>query len=92
MPYPEFLAMLAKGCRTNANHLPVNQMEWKFDRPVNSAKKSLSNATGYQVIIKTVKDRRKDFVFSVYMPPPSVVKAELVSHRKYSYNNLNVFY
>ncbi|KAJ7477742.1 hypothetical protein B0H11DRAFT_2424782 [Mycena galericulata] len=77
LSYADFSAMLAKGCRTKANHLPVNSMEWKFDCPTNSAKKPLSNADGYTAMIKTVKDRRKDFVFSVYMPPPSVVKSEL---------------
>ncbi|KAJ7460444.1 hypothetical protein B0H11DRAFT_2198948 [Mycena galericulata] len=80
LSYADFLAMLAKGCRTKANHLPVNSMEWKFDCPTNSAKKPLSNADGYTAMIKTVKDRRKDFVFSVYMPPPSVVKSELPWH------------
>jgi hypothetical protein len=30
------------------------------------------------VILKSLEDRHKNYVFSVFMPPPSAVKKELV--------------
>ncbi|KAJ6568837.1 hypothetical protein B0H19DRAFT_1373283 [Mycena capillaripes] len=40
-------------------------------------KKSLANTTAYDVMVKSLKDRKKDYVFSVYMAPPTAVKREL---------------
>ncbi|KAJ6531364.1 hypothetical protein DFH09DRAFT_1370535 [Mycena vulgaris] len=75
--YEDFLEMLAKGCRTKAENLPLSDMTWKFDRPNNAKSKTLSNETAYKVMIKSLVDRHKDFVFSVFMPPPTAVKKEL---------------
>ncbi|KAJ7850602.1 hypothetical protein B0H13DRAFT_1905584 [Mycena leptocephala] len=72
-----FLLIIATGCHTKISNLPIASLKWKFDRPANAAKKGLTNKTAYDVMIKSLVDRKKDYVFSVYMQPPTVVKKEL---------------
>ncbi|KAJ7622764.1 hypothetical protein DFH06DRAFT_1143097 [Mycena polygramma] len=76
--YTEFLALVAKGCRTSSGNLVCDAMEWKFDRPANSKRRPLRDEVGLKVAIKALTERRKDFNFSIYMPPPTPVKQELV--------------
>ncbi|KAJ7939779.1 hypothetical protein B0H13DRAFT_1850546 [Mycena leptocephala] len=52
--------------------------EMEFDRPGNAAKKALVNESAFKAMIKSLKDRGKDYVFSIYMLPPTVVKKELM--------------
>ncbi|KAJ7483125.1 hypothetical protein B0H11DRAFT_1914864 [Mycena galericulata] len=75
--YADFLHIISTGCRTKTENLALTSVQWKFDRPANATKKSLSNADAYKVMIKSLKDRNKDYVFSVYMAPPTAVKQEL---------------
>ncbi|KAJ7856946.1 hypothetical protein B0H14DRAFT_2578587 [Mycena olivaceomarginata] len=74
-PYPlplhDFLQIIANGCRTKTANLPLSSMKWKFDRPGNAQNKPLSNPIAFTVMIKSLKGRHKDYVFSVYMPPPT---------------------
>ncbi|KAK7059545.1 hypothetical protein R3P38DRAFT_2758966 [Favolaschia claudopus] len=75
--FSELLSIIATGCQTNLENLRVDTLQWKFDRPANSPRKSLSNLVAFEVMIKTLKDRHKDYVFSVFMLPPAPVKREL---------------
>ncbi|KAJ7808623.1 hypothetical protein B0H13DRAFT_1928427 [Mycena leptocephala] len=75
--FSDFLLIIATGCHTKISNLPIASLKWKFDRPANAAKKGLTNKTAYDVMIKSLVDRKKDYVFSVYMLPPTVVKKEL---------------
>jgi hypothetical protein len=54
-------------------------MQWRFDRPNNAARRPLTTETGLKVAIKSLVERKKDYNFTVYMSPPSLVKKELVS-------------
>ncbi|KAJ6454364.1 hypothetical protein C8R45DRAFT_1189504 [Mycena sanguinolenta] len=74
--YTDFLRILADG-HTKVANLATSTIKWKFDRPSNAAKKSLANETGFKAMIKSLQDRHKDYVFSVFMAPPSPVKQEL---------------
>jgi hypothetical protein len=76
--FPEFLSMIATACQSTVNNLPVSSLKWKFDRTKNAEKKGLTNKTAYDVMIKSLKDRKKDYVFSVFMAPPMFMKKELV--------------
>ncbi|KAJ7438218.1 hypothetical protein B0H11DRAFT_2358896 [Mycena galericulata] len=75
--YTDFLHIISTGCRTKTANLALSSVQWKFDRPANATKKSLSNEAAYKVMMKSIKERRKDYVFSVYMAPPTAVKQEL---------------
>ncbi|KAJ7934890.1 hypothetical protein B0H13DRAFT_2305347 [Mycena leptocephala] len=75
--YTDLLRILADGCQTKPRNLAVNSMKWKFDRPGNAAKKTLANEIAFKVMIKSLKDCGRDYVFSIYMLPPTVVKKEL---------------
>ncbi|KAJ7921015.1 hypothetical protein B0H13DRAFT_1867025 [Mycena leptocephala] len=55
---------------------PMAGAKWKFDRPGNAQKKLLANATAFD---QSLKDRHKDYVFSVYMPLPYPVKKTVIS-------------
>lgn len=67
--YADFLCILSEVCRTNTSNLNHASMEWVFDRPNNSKRKPLTNDTGFGVMIKALKNRHKDYVFSIYMSP-----------------------
>ncbi|KAK7020818.1 putative proline-rich protein [Favolaschia claudopus] len=75
--FSELLSIIATGCQTNVENFRVDTLQWKFDRPANSPRKSLSNLVAFEVMIKSLKDRHKDYVFSVFMLPPAPVKREL---------------
>jgi hypothetical protein len=76
--FPEFLDIIATACQTNTANLPLPSLQWRFDRPNNSKPKPVTNTTGFKVMVKALIDRRKDYVFSIFMAPPSFVKVELV--------------
>ncbi|KAJ7862133.1 hypothetical protein B0H14DRAFT_3444898 [Mycena olivaceomarginata] len=75
--FSDFLLIIATGCHAKISNLPIASMKWKFDRPGNATRKGLTNETAYDVMIKSLMDRKKDYVFSVYMLPPTLVKKEL---------------
>ncbi|KAJ6587613.1 hypothetical protein DFH09DRAFT_1274490, partial [Mycena vulgaris] len=75
--YPDFLRVVADGCRTKPANLDRNSMQWKYDRPASAKPKPLTNETGFTVMIKQLKARHKDYAFSVFMSPPNDVKEEL---------------
>ncbi|KAJ6465258.1 hypothetical protein DFH09DRAFT_1381957 [Mycena vulgaris] len=75
--YPDFLRVVADGCRTKPANLDRNSMQWKYDRPASAKPKPLTNETGFTVMIKQLKARHKDYAFNVFMSPPNAVKEEL---------------
>ncbi|KAJ7818994.1 hypothetical protein B0H14DRAFT_3473441 [Mycena olivaceomarginata] len=75
--YPDFLRIIAKACRTQTENLVLTSMEWKFDHPNNVKRQLLTNNVGLGVAIKTLKARHRDYVFTVFMSPPSPIKQEL---------------
>ncbi|KAJ7866871.1 hypothetical protein B0H13DRAFT_1897856 [Mycena leptocephala] len=70
--------ILATGCHTSTANFSIASMKWKFDRPGNAAKKPFANETVFDVMITSLKDRKKDYVCSVFMLPPTEVKKELM--------------
>ncbi|KAF7372246.1 hypothetical protein MVEN_00084100 [Mycena venus] len=75
--FSDFLLIIATACHTKISNLPITSMKWKFDRPGNAGKKGLANKTASDVMIKSLVDRKRDYIFSIYMPPPTLVKKEL---------------
>ncbi|KAJ7777607.1 hypothetical protein DFH07DRAFT_766359 [Mycena maculata] len=75
--YDDFLQIISQGCHVKSANLVLSSLRWKFDRPANSKPKGVGNKDGFKVMIKSLKDRHKDYVFSVLMAPPSAVKQEL---------------
>ncbi|KAJ7790902.1 hypothetical protein B0H14DRAFT_3568412 [Mycena olivaceomarginata] len=75
--YPDFLAMITKACQTRPENLSLSSMQWRFDRPNNATRRPLTTETGLKVAIKSLAERKKDYNFTVYMSPPSLVKKEL---------------
>ncbi|KAJ7443369.1 hypothetical protein FB451DRAFT_1413706 [Mycena latifolia] len=88
--YNAFLRIIADGCRTSTANLDTGSMQWTFDRPGNSKLKPLTTETGFKVMLKALKDRHKDYNFSITMSPPSPVKKELVwilTHERFARSN-----
>ncbi|KAJ7934810.1 hypothetical protein B0H13DRAFT_1854808 [Mycena leptocephala] len=75
--YPNFIRIVAQACRTQTENLVHSSMQWKFDRPNNAKRRPLTNAVGLGIAIKTLKERKKDYAFTLFMAPPSPIKAEL---------------
>ncbi|KAJ7037749.1 hypothetical protein C8F04DRAFT_1256631 [Mycena alexandri] len=75
--FPDFVEIIAHACQTKTANLNLPSLQWKFDRPNNAKLMPVTNATGFKVMLKALTDRHKDYVFSIFMAPPSVIKAEL---------------
>ncbi|KAJ6472257.1 hypothetical protein DFH09DRAFT_1475987 [Mycena vulgaris] len=78
LDYQGFLLLIADECRTTVANLDRSSMQWKYDRPGNAKLMPLTNQTGFNVMIKQLKARHKDYAFSVFMSPPTAVKKELL--------------
>lgn len=58
--------------------LPHTQLHWKFEKPIKGDEKPLSGETGYQAMVEAVKERKKDRVIIIAMPPPQETKENVV--------------
>ena len=70
--YSSFLTMIANAaCAGHPDCLVRSGMEWRFDRPANSTRKPIMNEIGFQVMITSLLERKKDWTITVSMPPPT---------------------
>jgi hypothetical protein len=77
--YNDFLAMISQGVGTRPDCLVKSSMEWRFDRPLNSSRKPIMNATGFTVMMSGLRDRKKDWQITVSMVPPVKGVEDMVS-------------
>lgn len=78
--YDDFLVAVAVELKCHSPAcLNLSAMEWKFDRPGTAKYKQIMNEIGFKVMIKTILDRKKDFVISLQLPPPTRYVSNTVS-------------
>ncbi|KAA1469054.1 hypothetical protein DENSPDRAFT_834586 [Dentipellis sp. KUC8613] len=71
MKYDSFLKELALATPCRVEGLVVSRMSWKFEKPQNSQTKALTNATGYEAMIRALKEKKKDRIVIIVMPAPT---------------------
>jgi hypothetical protein len=71
-----FQTMVAKTLPCPPASLNWAQIKWKFDMPANSRAKNLSDNIGFEAMIGSMLERKKNFVIRIITPPPA--KPEIV--------------
>lgn len=69
----EFRAILASTLPCRLSLLPSAQVQWKYEKPNNDTKKPLSNLSGYEAMVISLSERKKEHVVQIFMPPPKVL-------------------
>jgi hypothetical protein len=78
--YADFLLIVAKGmsmCSTN--HIIWAEMQWQFDQPANAAKRLVTNGYRYEVMIRMILTKSKDYAITVSIPPATKHVDDVVS-------------
>jgi hypothetical protein len=87
--YADFLSIVAKGVGTrSANCIVRAEMQWRFDRPANAAKRPVTNEEGYEAMITTILTKSKDYAITVSIPPPTKHVDDVVSFVTYATSQL----
>jgi len=78
--YADFLSIVAKGVGTRSTNCIIRaEMQWRFDRPANAAKRPVTNGEGYEAMITTILTKSKDYTITVSIPPPTKHVDDVVS-------------
>jgi hypothetical protein len=69
LSYEEFVAKVASAtpCYPDA----LTRMMWKFEKPIRGDTRPLTTETSYAAMIKQLRDKSKDHIINIYMPPPN---------------------
>ena len=46
-------------------------MMWKFEKPIKGDTQPLTTEISYTAMIKQLRDKNKDHIINIYMPPPN---------------------
>lgn len=69
--FATFKFKLAKALPCKIELMPFTQMEWRYEKPASDKKKPMSAELGYEAMVTSLKERKKDLVVYVSMPPPA---------------------
>ena len=78
LSHAEFLDQLATTVPCRRVALPESQLRWKFEKPINGDEKPLSGEVGYRAMVEAARERKKDRVLVIAMPPPQEPKESVV--------------
>ena len=87
--YANFLSIVAKGVgMCSANCIVQAEMQWRFYRPANTAKRLVTNEEGYEAMITTILTKSKDYAITVSIPPPTKHVNDVASFVMYATSQL----
>ena len=78
MEKAEFMLRLAENVPCRPVALPEPKLRWRFEKPAKDMEKPLTSDAGYNAMIAALKERKKDRVVIIAMPPPQEVKENIV--------------
>jgi hypothetical protein len=70
--FDAFKQIVAKAIPCKPKLLPVENMEWRYEKPGNDPRKPLTNTEGYKVMTMSLSERKSGFVVYISIPPPKV--------------------
>jgi hypothetical protein len=65
--YKDFIRKVASA--TPCYPQALTGMMWKFEKPIKGDTKPLTTEISYTVMIQQLRDKMKDHVINIYMPP-----------------------
>ena len=68
--FDEFKSIVAKTIPCKPKLLPIDKMEWRYEKPANDAKKPLVSAEGFEAMHLSLCERKAGFVIYISIPPP----------------------
>jgi len=78
--YNQFKDIIAKALPCKPKLLPADKMYWKYEKPINDAKKPLPNVNGYEAMVLSLKDHKANCVIVIFMPPPAADDVVSIFH------------
>jgi hypothetical protein len=78
-----FLDQLATAVPCRRVALPQSQLRWRFEKPLKGDEKPLTGNSGFRAMIAALRERKKDRVIIIAMPPPQEVKESIVCPSQY---------
>jgi len=88
--FASFKKTVAAALPCKVKLLPIDKMQWAYEKPKNATRKPLSTEDGFKAMVLSLEERRKDLVVVLSMPPPKAddVVCFLIERRilKYSCN------
>jgi len=67
--YEDFVRKVASA--TPCYPQALTGMMWKFEKPIKGDTKPLTTEISYTAMIKQLRDKMKDHIINIYMPPPN---------------------
>lgn len=68
--FDEFKKIIAKTIPCKPKLLPIDKMEWRYEKPANDPKKPLVSAEGFEAMNISLLERKTGFVLYISIPPP----------------------
>jgi len=83
--FDTFKQIVAKAIPCKLKLLPVDQMQWRYEKPGNDPKKPLTTAEGFEAMSMSLGERKSGFVVYISIPPPKA--DDNVGH---TYNSMHI--
>ena len=80
--FDTFKQIVAKAIPCKLKLLPVDQMQWRYEKPGNDPKKPLTTEEGFEAMTMSLGERKSGSVVYISIPPPKA--DDNVSHTRNS--------
>lgn len=68
--FMDFKSKLAASLPCKESLLPVGQLQWHYEKPATDKRKPLVDEAGFKAMQTSLRERKKDLVVNIHMPPP----------------------
>jgi hypothetical protein len=68
--FVDFKSKLATSLPCKESLLPLGQLQWHYEKPASDKRKPLVDEAGFKAMQTSLRDRKKDLVVNIHMPPP----------------------
>jgi hypothetical protein len=86
--FESFKGTVAKALPCKLKLLPIDKMQWAYEKPKNVSCKPISTEDGFKAMVLSLEERKRDLVIVISMPPP---KADDVVGFLYIHHYIRVF-
>ena len=68
--FASFKRTVAMALPCKVKLLPIDKLQWAYEKPKNASLKPLSTEDGFKAMVLSLEERKKDLVVVLSMPPP----------------------
>lgn len=68
--FASFKRTVATALPCKVKLLPIDKMQWAYEKPKNATRKPISTEDGFKAMVLSLEERKKDLVVVLSMPPP----------------------